>query len=46
MKRYKELYGGRPIDALYTDSYNDQALMDISKKVYLVKRKGIRKVKG
>jgi phosphoserine phosphatase len=46
VKRYKELYGGRPIDALYTDSYNDQALMDISKKVYLVKRKGIRKVKG
>lgn len=46
VKRYKELYGEKPIDALYTDSYNDRALMDISNRVYLVKRKSIRKVKG
>ena len=46
VKRYRELYGDRPIDALYTDSYNDRALMDISDRVYLVKKGRIRKVKG
>ena len=38
VKRYKELYGNRRIDCLYTDSYNDKALMDISDKVYIVKK--------
>lgn len=37
VKRYKELYGDRPIDIFYTDSYNDRALMEISNQVFLVK---------
>ncbi|MER2080889.1 MAG: haloacid dehalogenase-like hydrolase [Ruminococcus sp.] len=42
VKRYKELYGARRIDAFYTDSYNDKAMMDISRRVYIV-RKGVPK---
>ncbi len=38
VKRYRELYGDRPIDAFYTDSFNDRALMDISDRVFLVKK--------
>ena len=37
VRRFRELYGDREIDSFYTDSYNDQAMMDISKKVYLIK---------
>lgn len=37
LKRYRELYGDRPIDVFYTDSYNDRALMEISDRVFLVK---------
>ena len=32
VRRYREFYGDTPIDAFYTDSYNDRALMEISKK--------------
>lgn len=38
VRRYKELYGNTPIDVFYTDSYNDRALMEISDRVYLVKK--------
>ena len=38
VRRYKELYGDTPIDVFYTDSYNDRALMEISERVYLVKK--------
>ena len=38
MKRYRERYGDKTIDAFFTDSYNDRDLMEISKKVYIVKR--------
>ena len=38
LKRYRELYGDQPIDAFYTDSYNDRALMEISNRVFLVKK--------
>ena len=38
VKRYRALYGDQIIDAFYTDSYNDKDLMEISKKVYLVKK--------
>ena len=38
VRRYREIYGDIPIDVLYTDSYNDQALMEISERVFLVKR--------
>ena len=38
VKRYKELYGDRKIDAFYTDSYNDKDMMDISDEVFIVKK--------
>lgn len=38
VKRYRERYGDKTIDAFFTDSYNDRDLMEISKKVYIVKR--------
>ncbi len=38
VRRFKELYGDTPIDVLYTDSYNDRALMEISDRVFLVKK--------
>lgn len=45
VKCYKERYGEKSIDSFYTDSYNDKAMMDISKSVYLVKGKKIKKIK-
>lgn len=38
VKRYRELYGNREIDAFYTDSYNDKDMMAISHEVFVVKR--------
>ena len=38
VRRFKELYGDTPIDVFYTDSYNDRALMEISDRVFLVKK--------
>ena len=37
--KYKEIYKDTPIDVLYTDSYADKPLMDISNKVILIDRK-------
>ena len=37
--------GDREIDSFYTDSYNDQAMMDISKKVYLIKNGKGKRIK-
>jgi HAD superfamily phosphoserine phosphatase-like hydrolase len=39
VKKYREKYKDRPIDELYTDSYTDKPLMQISKKVYLIDKK-------
>ena len=39
VKKYKMKYKDIPIDELYTDSYADKPLMDISKKVYLINKK-------
>lgn len=39
VKKYREKYKDRPIDELYTDSYADKPLMQISKKVYLIDKK-------
>lgn len=38
VRRFRDLYGDRMIDVFYTDSYNDRALMEISRKVYIVRR--------
>jgi phosphoserine phosphatase len=40
-----ERYPNAEIDDLYTDSFNDKPLMDISKHVYLVKGNKIKKIK-
>ena len=45
VKRYRSLYGNRKIDAFYTDSYNDKDMMDIAKKVYIVKKGNIYKIR-
>lgn len=45
VKRYRELYGDRPIDHFYTDSYNDRSMMDISDRVYIVKNGRIKSIK-
>ena len=42
--RFRELYGDTRIDAFYTDSYNDRALMEISDKVFLVKKGKIKRI--
>ena len=45
VRRYREAFGNRRIDAFFTDSYNDQAMMDISEKVFLVKKGSDRRIK-
>ena len=44
VSRLRELYGNTRIDAFYTDSYNDRALMEISDKVFLVKKGKIKRI--
>ena len=45
VKGYKALYGEKRIDCFYTDSYNDKALMDISDRVFIVKKGSLSRVK-
>lgn len=45
VRKFRELYGNEPIECFYTDSYNDQAVMDISERVFLVKKGRIREIK-
>ena len=45
VKGFKAMYGEKRIDRFYTDSYNDKALMDISDKVFIVKKGRLRRVK-
>lgn len=45
VKAFFEAYPEAEIDDLYTDSFNDKPLMDISKNVYLVKGNNIKKIK-
>lgn len=45
VKAFEARYPGQRIDNLYTDSYNDKPLMDISDNVYLVKGKKVKKIK-
>ncbi|MBE6748928.1 MAG: hypothetical protein E7557_06835 [Ruminococcaceae bacterium] len=45
VKAFFEKYPDAQIDDLYTDSFNDKPLMDISKNVYLVKGNKIKKIK-
>lgn len=45
VKGYISIYGDKRIDCFYTDSYNDKALMDISDKVFIVKKGRLRRIK-
>ena len=45
VRRFRELYGDARIRSFYTDSYNDQAVMDISDMVFLVKKGKIKRIK-
>lgn len=45
VKKYKEIYGDKKVDCFYTDSYNDKFMMEISEKVFLVKKSKIVQIK-
>lgn len=45
VKGYMALYGDKRIDYFFTDSYNDKALMDISERVYIVKKGRLSRIK-
>lgn len=45
VRGFKAVYGEKRIDSFYTDSYNDKALMDISDRVFIVKKGRLRRVK-
>lgn len=45
VKKFKEKYKNKKIDVVYTDSYNDQALIDIATNAYLVKKGKCQKIK-
>ena len=42
---FRERYPEGNIDTLYTDSYNDKPLMDISDNVFFVKGSTIKQIK-
>jgi len=42
---YKKKYGSRRIDCFYTDSYNDKSLMELSERVFIVKKGRLKRVK-
>ena len=46
-EKFKEIYKDKVIDELYTDSYADKPLMNLSKKVFLIdiKTKEIKQIK-
>ena len=43
--QYRGQYGSTPIDDFYSDSYNDLAMMDIAKRVFLVKKGKIKRIR-
>lgn len=45
VKGYKALYGDKRIECFYTDSYNDKALMEISDRVFIVKKGRLTRIK-
>ena len=44
-KAFKEKFPKKKIQTVYTDSYNDKALMDVAKNVFLVKKGKCIKIK-
>lgn len=45
VKKFYEVHGNSKIECFYTDSYNDKSMMDISDKVFLVKKRKIKQIK-
>ena len=45
VRRYRALYGDRPVNCFYTDSYNDKAMMDIAERVYIVRKGRLKRIK-
>ena len=45
VKVFQEKFPKKKIQTVYTDSYNDKALMDVAKNVYLVKKGKCTKIK-
>ncbi|WP_019679653.1 hypothetical protein [Ruminococcus flavefaciens] len=45
VKGYKALYVDKRIECFYTDSYNDKALMEISDRVFIVKKGRLTRIK-
>ncbi len=45
VKIFQEKFPKKKIQTVYTDSYNDKALMDVAKNVYLVKKGKCTKIK-
>ena len=45
VKVFQEKFLKKKIQTVYTDSYNDKALMDVAKNVYLVKNGKCTKIK-
>lgn len=45
VRRYREMFGERLIDAFYTDSFNDMPMMRLSKRVYFVRNGRIKRIK-
>ena len=43
--RFRAMYGDTVPEAFFTDSYYDRALMDIARRVYLVKKRTIRRIR-
>ena len=44
-QRYRAVFGNAPVSAFYTDSYFDRAMMQLSERVYLVKKGRARRIK-
>lgn len=45
VKKYRKICGDRTVGCFFTDSYNDKAMMDIAKKVFLVRNGRCRRIK-
>ena len=45
VKRFRKLYKNAKVNCFFTDSYNDQAMMDIAEKVYIVNKGRLKRIK-
>ena len=45
VKHFRQIYPHAAAERFFTDSYNDQAMMDLARRVYLVEGSSIRRIK-